>query len=138
MDHYSDKSRVDDSAQRPTCSLFLQTPFTSSGLAQNLNLEPFDADNIARRSESLVTYCVAMPYSLHPKMDQTTVVACDACTYGYSDHHSALTCNPSPLCKTSEDCTSCQLSAFHPFTLVPCETCISKVCGMNGNCQCVF
>jgi hypothetical protein len=126
--------------QRPTCSLFYQPSFTPSGLARNLDLEPFDADDLVRRSESLVTYCTAFPRTLQPKQDQTTVVPCDECTYGFSDARSALTCNQSPLCNATEDCKTCQFSPLStaPNVLVPCDTCISKVCGMNGNCQCVW
>lgn len=127
-------------AERPTCSLFLQPPFTPSGLARNLDMEPFDADNLDRRAESLVSYCTAFPRTLQPRQDQTTVVPCDECTYGYNNAHSALICNQSPLCKSTDTCTTCQFSPIStaPSVLVPCETCISKVCGMNGNCQCVW
>lgn len=131
---------VDGQQQRPTCSLFLQPPFTPSGLARNLDIEPFDADNLDRRAESLVTYCTAFPKSLHPLQDQTTVVRCDECSFGYSNALSGLTCNPSPACKTAEDCQWCQFSptVTAPSVLVPCESCISTSCGLNGNCQCVW
>lgn len=126
--------------KRPTCSLFLQPSFTPSGLARNLDLEPFDDNAAHRRAESLITYCTAFPKSLQPLQDQTTVVPCDECTYGYSDSMSALTCNQSPLCKSTEECKTCQFSPLTtaPSVVVPCDTCISKVCGTNGNCQCVW
>lgn len=126
--------------QRPTCSLFLQPAFTPSGLARNLNLEPFDSDDLERRSESLVTHCAAPARSLNPQQDKPLVVPCDQCSFGYSDILSGLTCNPSPQCKSTEECQTCQFSPLStaPSVVVPCETCISKVCGMNGNCQCVW
>jgi hypothetical protein len=129
---------VAESIQRPTCSLFHQPPFTPSGLAKNLNLEPFDSDNLIRLSQSLVTHCEAPPQSLHPWQTATDVVPCDECTYGFSDDKPALTCNASPFCKATKECDTCQFSTFIPDLLVPCDTCINKVCGRNGNCQCVW
>ena len=127
-----------ESSKRPTRNLFYQPPFTPSGLAKNLNLEPFDSDNLTRRSESLVTHCVAPPRSLHKWQDSAAVVPCDECTYGFADDKPALTCNPSPFCSSTEECDTCQFTPFIPDLLVPCDTCISKVCGRNGNCQCVW
>ncbi len=124
--------------QRPTCSLFGQPPFTPSGLARNLALEPFDADDLERRKESLQTYCVAFPRTVHPLQDSTVVVGCDECAHGFSATRSALMCNKGPLCKSEAECTECQLSAFRPEQVVPCDACISSTCGMNGNCQCVW
>lgn len=126
--------------QRPTCSLFLQPPFTPSGLARNLDIEPFDADDLKRRSDSLTTYCAAMPGTLHPKQDKHAVVPCSDCPFGYHSSLSALVCNQSPQCKSVDDCTTCQFSPLStaPYVTVPCETCISKVCGLNGDCQCVW
>ena len=131
---------ADGQQQRPTCSLFLQPPFTPSGLARNLDMEPFDASNLDRRAESLVTYCIALPHSIDSKQDQTTVVRCDQCSFGYSNAASALVCNPAPRCQSAKNCSWCQFSAMvtAPNVLVPCETCVSKTCGMNGNCQCVW
>lgn len=126
--------------QRPTCSLFLQPPFTPSGLARNLDIEPFDADDLDRRSESLITYCAAFPKTISPNQDQTVVLPCSDCPFGYSNAASAMVCNPSPTCESTESCQTCQFSPLStaPSVVVPCETCISKVCGMNGNCQCVW
>jgi hypothetical protein len=135
---FKEENRNQVDLPRPTCSLFLDTPFTPSGLPKNLNLKPFDAADIEGQKESLITYCIASPFTLNPRSDLTTVVPCDMCTYGYSDDFSSLTCNKAPLCKSKENCSECQFTPEVPGLLVSCDVCIDTQCGMNGNCQCLW
>lgn len=127
-------------AQKPTCARFLQTPYSvSSASAEILSLNPFDAAALHAKADNLVTHCIAYPKTLLPSQDRTTVVPCAECPYGYSDTMSSLVCRPPPACNGgAESCRRCQFDSQTPSIVVPCDACISKQCGMNGQCQCVW
>lgn len=131
-------TKPDSSVSRPMCSLFLETPFTPSGLARNLNLNPFDYNDVHRQAESLITNCLAPPKTTGALQPETIVVPCEECMHGYTNSRSTLTCRKSPICTSNSECTTCQLSAMHPYTTVPCDVCITSNCGINGRCQCVW
>lgn len=131
---------MSDKEERPTCSSFLQTPFAvNAASAEILDLNPFDAAAIHARDANLTTQCLAFPKTLTQSQDKITVVPCKDCPYGYTGTMSSLACRPAPTCKDgAESCRRCQLEPQTPSIVVPCETCISKQCGMNGQCQCVW
>lgn len=137
----SDAPKKGAEVQKPTCASFLSSPFAvNAASAEILDLNPFDAAALHSRADNLITHCIAFPKTLSPSQDRTTTVNCDNCPFGYSDSMSSLVCRPSPACDKggADGCTRCQLDPQTPTILVPCEACISKECGLNGQCQCVW
>jgi len=130
---------VDQQPRRPTCSSFLSTAWAANAAsAEILDLNPFDSAPTRLKEENLITHCIAFPKTLSSSQDRTTTVECSDCPYGYADTMSSLVCRPSPACDKSgpEGCTRCEFDPQTPSIIVPCTTCISKQCNMNGNCGC--
>jgi hypothetical protein len=132
---------------KPNCSGDLTSAWDPNPLRRQLDLEPFDDQELERIRESQLLICHAPPGTLKgPRNGEPAVVACNECGYGWGlparggageDAAGPLTCLPSTACDAQPPggCQTCELDSTHWMVRVPCDVCIEVDC-VNGRCSC--